>query len=59
MLHVRSIKKAVIIAFYSPAECIGFWHRFAAEIPATDIIRRVEPSRQLELFTEDSIPIKN
>jgi hypothetical protein len=59
MLHVRSIKKAVNKAFYSPSQKIGFCRRFAGVLPLANIIRPAKTARQLELFTNDLISIKN
>jgi hypothetical protein len=59
MLHVRSVKKAVNIAFYSPGQRIGFFRRLALALPAAGIARPPKPGRRPALFPSDSIQNKN
>jgi len=56
---VRSIKKAVNKAFYSPSYKIGVCRRFAGVLALSNITRPSKSARRFELFTDDSISTKN
>jgi len=57
-LHVRSIKKAVNKAFYSPSPKIGFCRRFAEALPLPALVRPAKTARRLGLFADDPILLK-